>query len=109
MTEEETADIKELWAEHQSSPFPDALGGKDVNGIDFDMLDSDVRGCVMGYLEQGTLDVRRTAIFGLCYHHCEFVVPILNEEAAGYYWRVGRLAELILRELAGYPALKVPG
>lgn len=101
MTEETSKDvIKELWAERNLNPFPKGLGGKDVNGIDFDMLDADIAGCVMVYLERGTLDVRRTAILGLCYRNCEFVVPILNEEAAEYYWRLGRLAELILKEIA---------
>lgn len=64
------------------------------------MLDADIAGCVLVYLNRGTLDVWRTAILGLAYHHCEFVVPILNEEAAAYYWRLGRMTELILKEIA---------
>ena len=101
MTQEVTrAIIEELWVERNSIPFPLGLGGKDVNGIDFDMLDADVAGCVMVYLEQGNSDVRRTTILALCYRNCEYVIPILNEEAAAYYWRLGRLAELILKEIA---------
>jgi len=54
----------------------------------------------MVYLEQGNSDVRRTTILALCYRNCEYVILILNEEAAAYYWRLGRLAELILKEIA---------
>ncbi len=88
-----------LWAEYQSSPFPKGVGGKDVNGVDFVMLDADVAGCVLAYLDRGTLDVWRTAILGLSYHRCEFVLSILNEEASAYYWRLGRMAELVLEEI----------
>ena len=101
MTEEVAkAIIEELWAERNLNPFPKELGGKDVNGIDFDLLDADIAGCVMVYLERGTLDVWRTATLGLCYRNCDFVIPLLNEEAAEYYWRLSRLAELILKEMA---------
>ena len=92
--------IEELWAERNTSLFPKNLGGKDVNGIDFDLLDANIAGCVMVYLERGTLDVWRTAILGLSYRNCEYIIPILNEEAAEYYWRLGRMAELILEDLA---------
>jgi hypothetical protein len=29
-----------------------------------------------------------------------YVIPILNEEGAAYYWRLERLAELVLRAVA---------
>ncbi len=100
MTEEVASDLIDiLWAEHKSSAFPKGVAGKDVNGIDFVMLDANIAGCVTVYLQQGTLDAWRAAILGLCYRNCECVVPILYEEAAEYYWRLGRLAELILKEL----------
>jgi hypothetical protein len=69
----------------------------DVNGIDFVMLDADIAGCVSVFLRRGTLDVWRTAVLGLCYRNCEYVIPILNEAGAEYFWRLGRLAELVLK------------
>ena len=96
---EEADLIKELWQEHLVTPFPKSFKGMDVSGIDFVMLDADIAGCVGAFIERGTLDVWRTAILGLCYHDCEYILPVLNEEVAAYYWRLGRLAELILKSL----------
>lgn len=89
--------IEELWQEHLAAPFPKGFGGMDVSGIDFVMLDADIAGCVNAFIGRGTLDVWRTAILGLCYHDCEYILPVLNEEGAAYYWRLGRMAELILK------------
>ena len=89
--------IKELWQEHQDTPFPKGLQGKDLNGIDFVMLDADIAGCVGVFLERETLDVWRTAVLGLCYRNCEYIIPILNEAGTEYFWRLGRMAELVLK------------
>ena len=92
--------IQELWQEHRASRFPKGFRGKDVNGVDFVMLDADIAGCVSRFLSRGTLDARRAAILGLCYRNAGNVVPILNEEGAQYFWRLERMAELVLKELA---------
>lgn len=91
--------IEELWQEHMDAKFPKGYRAKDINGIDFVMLDADIAGCVTTFLKSGRLDIQQTATLGLCYHNAAFVIPILNEEGAAYFWRLERLAELVLRAL----------
>ena len=96
----EKALIEELWKEHESAPFPKGYRGKDVNGIDFVMLDADVAGCVDTFLSRGNLNLFQTAVLGLRYRDLSYVIPILNDEGAEYYWRLERLAELVLKAVA---------
>ena len=92
--------IGELWKEHLAAPFPDGFTGADVSGIDFVMLDANIAGCVDTYLESGNLNLFQTAMLGLSYRDASFVVPVLNKEASAYFWRLERLAELILKAVA---------
>ena len=96
----EKALIEELWKEHQLAPFPKSYRGKDMNGIDFVMMDADVAGCVDSFLSVGNLNLFQTAMLGLCYRDLSYVIPILNEEGKDYYWRLERLAELVLKAVA---------
>ncbi len=92
--------IEDLWQEHLAAPFPKGFQGKDVNGIDFVVLDSDVAGCISTFLDSGTLNVYQTALLGLAYRKASYVAPILNEEGVAYFWRLERLAELVLKAVA---------
>ena len=92
--------ISELWEEHQGAPFPKAFRAKDINGIDFVVLDADVAGCVDTFLSRGNLNLYQTAILGLSYRNLSFVIPILNDEGKEYFWRLERLAELVLKSVA---------
>src|SRR5678815_919636 len=92
--------IEELWREHESAAFPQGYRGKDVNGVDFVMLDADVAGCVDTFLSRGNLNLYQTAVLGLCYRNLTFLIPILSEEGKAYYWRLERLAELVLKAVA---------
>jgi hypothetical protein len=92
--------IQELWREHLAKPFPKGFRGKDVSGIDFVMLDANIAGCVTTFVEGRNLSVYQTAVLGLSYRDASYVLPILNEEGAEYFWRLERLAELVLRATA---------
>lgn len=92
--------IRDLWIEHKFAPFPKGFGGKDVSGIDFVMLDSDVAGCVDTFLDRGNLNLYQTAILGLSYRNLSYIIPIINDEGKEYFWRLERLAELVLKSVA---------
>ena len=92
--------IRELWNEHKKAAFPKGYPGKDISGIDFVMLDADVAGCVSSFLGRGNLNLYQTAILGLSYHHLSYVIPIINDEGREYFWRLERLAELVLKAVA---------
>lgn len=89
--------IAHLWEKHEAAPFPTELRGKDVNGIDFVVLDADIAGCVTTFLERGKLNLYQTAVLGISYQRASHVVAVLNDEGAAYYKRLERLAELILK------------
>ena len=57
--------ISDLWEEHKSAQFPKGFAGKDISGIDFVMVDSDVAGCVTTFLGRGNLNLYQTAMLGL--------------------------------------------
>ncbi|HEX9959809.1 MAG TPA: hypothetical protein VGB00_02685 [Pyrinomonadaceae bacterium] len=64
------------------------------------MLDADIAGCVQTFVEHENLNLYQTAILGLSYQNASFIIPILNEEGAEYFWRLERLAELVLKAVA---------
>jgi hypothetical protein len=64
------------------------------------MLDANIAGCVQNFVEHGKLNMFQTAMLGLSYRDATFVLPTLNQEGAAYFWRLERLAELVLREVA---------
>jgi spore coat protein CotH len=99
-TEYDHKTINELWQEHLATPFPKRLRGKDINGIDFVMLDADIAGCVSSFLEEGKLNLYQTAMLGLSYQRASHVVSLLSDEEAAYYERLERLAELVLKAIA---------
>lgn len=98
--ETEKSLITELWREHLATPFPKGLRGKDINGIDFVMLDSYIAGCVKTFIERGNLNQYQLAMLGLSYRNVNFISPVLNEEAVAYFWRLERLAEMVLKAIA---------
>lgn len=99
-TENEHKTISHLWQEHLAAPFPNGLRGKDINGVDFVVLDADIAGCVSSFLKKEKLNLYQTAILGLSYQRVSHIVTLLNDEQAAYYSRLGRLAELILKATA---------
>ncbi len=92
--------ISDLWEEHLAAPFPNAFRAKDVNGIDFVLLDAHVAGCVDTFHNRGNLNLYQTAILGLSYRDLSYVLPTLNDEGREYFWRLERLAELVLKAVA---------
>ncbi len=100
MEKERFDEINELWNEHAEIQFPSKFAGKDVNNIDLVLLDSNIVGCVISFLENKNLNLYQTAILGLSYKNVSFIMPILNEAGAEYFWRLERLAELLLIEIA---------
>lgn len=91
--------ISDLWKEHLAAPFPNGFRAMDISGIDLVMLDADVAGCVDTFLSRGKLNLYQTAILGLSYRNLSYVIPIINDEEKEYFWRLERLAELVLKSV----------
>lgn len=88
--------IEELWQEHQSVRFPSGFGGEEIEGIDLALLDADIAGCVGTFIKRQKLDLKDTAILGLCYRDCAVAAKGLNGEAKDYFIRLEKLALLVL-------------
>lgn len=95
--DESDVTIEELWEEHSATPFPGEFRGRGVDGIDFVMLEADIAGCVDTFLSGRPLSYFQLASLGLAYRDSEYVKPILNDRGGEYFWRLHRLAELVLK------------
>lgn len=98
--EELSQEITDLWEEHMNAPFPEDYVGKDINGIDFVLLDTSIAGCITSFIESGNLNTYQTAILGLSYRNANFILSIIKEDGIEYLGRLERLAELVLKAVA---------
>jgi hypothetical protein len=101
-----TATITQLWREHRAADFPRAIYGQEVEGHDLVALDAFIAGSVHTFLgEGGRLDLRGTAILGLCHADALLAARTLPESARAYYDRLARLARHVLEAVRdGAPA-----
>ncbi|HEX6358179.1 hypothetical protein [Actinophytocola sp.] len=91
--------IAVLWNEHLRRPFPPRLRGKDIDGIDFVLLDADIAGCVSAWLSrQGDLDPDRQRILRECLDDLHrLLLPSLTDQAERHYYSaLGDLAQAVL-------------
>lgn len=96
-----TADeVTRMWDAHVRTPFPPALRGAEIAGIDMVLLDADTAGCVRSWLSSaGRLDARRRAAIASCLAELNTVLPLLTDPAqAAYYRRLRDLARRICTE-----------
>ena len=71
--------------------------GKEIESIDLTLLDSDVAGCILTFLQNdGELDLWCTAILGLCYRDLAIALRKLDGEAQDYFQRLETLSKLVL-------------
>jgi hypothetical protein len=92
--------IEQLWQEHNSKPFPEGQGGREVEGIDLALLDGAIAGCISTFLERGgELDLWRTAVLGLCYHDVAVVRKHLRGDARDHFVRLESISKLVLKSV----------
>ena len=89
---------RRLWAEHMSAPFPPRLRGVDIEGVEMVLLDADIAGCVITWLESGgRLDERRRAWLQRSLDDLDRILPRLEDaEEHAYYERLRSVALLAL-------------
>ena len=91
--------IQDLWERHRQRPFPAELKGAAVEGIDVTALDTLASGCIDTFVQQGRLDLWRTALLGLCYRDLALVVRSLEGQAYVYFQPLEEMAGLVLDEV----------
>jgi hypothetical protein len=86
------------WREHLEAPFPDALAGSEVAGVDLVLLDADAAGCISTYVagRGERLDDECRQVLGRCFAELERVTASLDGEARTYFGRLHGLVGEVL-------------
>ncbi|MEU9144011.1 hypothetical protein [Streptomyces sp. NPDC048349] len=97
----ETAD--RLWQEFRQEPFPDSLRHATYGGTHVWLLELDIAGCVLRWLDNsGTLDSNDSILLQSRIEDLDRVIPEINDLAgAQYCQRLHQLAVLASRNLPG--------
>ena len=97
-------DVRGMWEEWKSIPFPAGYGGVEVAGVCVTMLDSNAAGCIHTFiLNKGRLDDGRISILSKCRRELEIVIPNLGDEARVYFKNLLMMAERVLQLVGAEP------
>ncbi|MFI8345189.1 hypothetical protein ACIF8W_34745 [Streptomyces sp. NPDC085639] len=90
----QTAD--RLWEEHRHDPFPDSLRHATFAGTHVWLLDLDIAGCVLRWLDNGgTLDPKNIILLQSRVEDLDRLIPEIDDPtAAEYCQRLRQLAVL---------------
>ena len=95
------SEIKGMWDEWKTIPFPSAYAGQEVAGICVTLLDSYAAGCIHTFiLNKGRLDDWRVSVLKNCKQELEVVVLNLDGGARAYFKNLLMMAERVL-QMAG--------
>ncbi|WP_030389552.1 hypothetical protein [Streptomyces sp. NRRL S-241] len=91
----QTAD--RLWEEHRHEPFPDSLRHATFAGTHVWLIDLDIAGCVLHWLDNGgTLDPKNSILLQSRVEDLGRVIPEIDDPtAADYCQRLHQLAVLV--------------
>ena len=92
-------EILELWKQHSSATFPKGHGRTELHGIDLDLLDAEIAGCIQMYVNHGTLEYRHLATLSNRLIDLNTIVLLLSREELVYFNRLRTLADLVLQEV----------
>jgi hypothetical protein len=91
-------EIKAMWDEWKTIPFPSDYSGKDVAGICVTSLDTYAAGCIHTFISRkGHLDDWRVSVLEKCRMELETVVPNLDGEARTYFKNLLLISERVLQ------------
>jgi len=94
-------ELRVMWNEWNSIPFPAEYAGKDVEGICVTSLDSYTVGCIDTFVtRKGSLDASRITVLEDCRKELEIVLNGLEGDARRYFEGLLQITEKVL-SLAG--------
>ncbi|MFG2754035.1 hypothetical protein [Streptomyces xanthophaeus] len=98
---EQVQTVDRLWAEFRQGPFPDSLRRATFGGTDVWLLELDIAGCVLRWLDNsGTLDSKNSVLLQSRIEDLDRVIPEINDPVGGQYCRqLHQLAVLVSRNL----------
>ena len=93
-------EIKELWKEFQSNPFPRDLAGIEIDGVCLVSIDTFAAGCISTFIEnRGTLDNHRQAVLRECMSDLDKVKDKIVGEGKESFLLLQKLGTKILDKL----------
>ena len=92
------SDLNTLWAAHRRMPFPSAVRGAEVQGVDLVLLDSLAAGCISSLVDPaGHTDPEKLSLLAELSKQIQVVTVQLDGEARRYFAHLGGVAEAALR------------
>lgn len=95
------SNIKSLWDEFSSQPFPDDIAGKEIEGVCLTTVDSFTVGCVSTFIQDKRLDSERVRILKDCLEDLEKVISELKDSNRNYFMKLQALGNAVLEEIEG--------
>lgn len=83
----ELQSIFRVWVRLRQKLFPFNCSGEEIKGIDLNLLDSDVAGCVSIFLTRGRLEQRQIEALYYCDDCLDFVTLEMRQGYEGWYFR----------------------
>ncbi|WP_199885616.1 hypothetical protein [Streptomyces sp. CB00455] len=98
---EQVQTTERLWQEFRQEPFPDSLRRATFEGTDVWLIELDIAGCVLRWLDNnGTLDSKNSILLQSRIEDLDRVIPEINDPVGGQYCqRLHQLAVLVSRNL----------
>lgn len=94
--------IFRMWLRLKGKLFPAECKGKDIQGIDLVILDSESASCISAFLAKGDLDTGQKDILLNCNNRLQIVNQDLVGYAGWYYRCLERIVIAILKYLDDY-------
>ena len=93
----DVSEVKTMWNEWKSIPFPSDYAGEDVEGICAVSLDTYTAGCIDTFISRkGSLDSKRISILKKCEKDLEIVTSKLEGEAKLYFEQLLLMTQKVL-------------
>ena len=98
------SEIKQSWNTFKNKAFPKPYSGKEIDGIELSLLDTETAGCIQYFIATNSLDRERVAILESCNNDLEKVISKLEGEGKSYFQLLKKLSESVLRKVQNGPA-----
>jgi hypothetical protein len=91
------SEVKAMWNDWNTIPFPSGYAGEEVAGICVVSLDTYTAGCIQTFVScKGSLDAERISILKKCEKDLEIVTNKLEGDAKLYFERLLQMTKKVL-------------
>ena len=91
--------LRREWDELKNRPFPRSGFASDDQRVELASADSFAAGCIVSFIDTGSLDNARIAVLKGCLSDIERELPALSAAAKDYFERFSRIGKSIISQL----------